>query len=195
MHACGLPVVDLHAIHPHVTLAGLGVARHDARESDEASRVLWPALQDWKVEKREAIALDYFFAGAGRDCARKKLSCFRQEGEHLQFVEESLWRLEVHEDAHALSEFVEGSDAERQLHARVRAKLINEKLRSWIALEVLEQERGTSGPLRCARLDGRGARPHMVYGFADAVGDFGDFQDRIDFGVDAFEFAGTVERG
>jgi hypothetical protein len=31
--------------------------------------------------------------------------------------------------------------------------------------------------------------------FADAVGDFGDFQDGIDFGSDAFEFTGAVEGG
>jgi hypothetical protein len=31
--------------------------------------------------------------------------------------------------------------------------------------------------------------------FADAVGDFGDFEDGVDFGLDAFEFAGAVEGG
>jgi len=31
--------------------------------------------------------------------------------------------------------------------------------------------------------------------FADAVGDFGGFQDGVDFSLDAFEFAGAVEGG
>ena len=30
---------------------------------------------------------------------------------------------------------------------------------------------------------------------ADAVGDFGDLQDGVDFGTDLFQFAGAVERG
>src|ERR1022692_2512126 len=69
---------------------------------------------------------------------------------------------------------------------------------------VLEKERGAAGfwcrvPPRFAWRDSRGGCPHMVcggaYAFADAVGDFCDFQDGVDFGLDAFEFAGAVEGG
>jgi hypothetical protein len=31
-------------------------------------------------------------------------------------------------------------------------------------------------------------------GFGDAVGDFGDLQDRVGFGANAFEFSSAVER-
>lgn len=53
-----------------------------------------------------------------------------------------------------------------------------------------------ASPTRAKRWLGRGA---LVVGsslaFAYAVGDFGNFEDGIDFGLDAFEFAGAVERG
>jgi hypothetical protein len=74
-----------------------------------------------------------------------------------------------------------------------------------MAFEVLEEERGAAGggeiPPRFAWRDGRGGRPYMGCGgsrqmhFADAVGDFGNFQDGVDLCLDAFEFAGAVEGG
>ncbi len=36
--------------------------------------------------------------------------------------------------------------------------------------------------------------PLGVAAFGDAVGDFGDFENRVGFGLDAFELAGAVER-
>jgi hypothetical protein len=72
-------------------------------------------------------------------------------------------------------------------------------LRAGVAFEVLEEECGAAGSVvptsrkigeKWGTLCGGAA-----YAFADAVGDFGDFQDGVDFGLDAFEFAGAVEGG
>jgi hypothetical protein len=41
----------------------------------------------------------------------------------------------------------------------------------------------------------RGQRWGPRHSFADTVGDFGDFENRIDFGFNAAEFAGTFEGG
>src|ERR1700722_2558445 len=71
-----------------------------------------------------------------------------------------------------------------------------------MAFYVLEQEGGAARvhwrvPPHFAWREGRGARRHMVCrsdcAFADAVGDFCDFEDGVDFGLDALEFAGPVE--
>ena len=51
VHAGGALVVDLHAIHADVALAGSGIAGDDAGQSDEASGIFGPALQDGKVER------------------------------------------------------------------------------------------------------------------------------------------------
>ena len=77
VHASAAPVIDLHAIHAHVALAGLRIARDDARERDEAATVFRPALQDGEIEKRKIIALDDFFAGAGGDGLGKELADLR----------------------------------------------------------------------------------------------------------------------
>ena len=53
VHAGGALVVDLHAVHADVALAGFRVAGDDAWQGDEAACILRPALQDGKVEQRE----------------------------------------------------------------------------------------------------------------------------------------------
>jgi hypothetical protein len=59
---------------------------------------------------------------------------------------------------------------------------------------VLEEEGGAAGLSSFARPASRGRLSPHVH-FADAVGYFCNFQDGVDFGLDALEFAGAVERG
>jgi hypothetical protein len=135
-------------------------------------------LQDGEVEEGKIVVLDDFFAGAGGDGLGEELSGFGEEREHFQFVEEALGRFDVEKHFDAVGEFVEGSDAEGKLHAGFRAELVDEKLRVGVTFYVLEEEGGAAG-----------------FRFTYAVGDFGDFEDWICFGLDAFEFAGAVEGG
>ena len=141
VHARRALVVDLHAIHADVALAGFRVARDHAGQSDEAARVFRPALQDGKIEEREIVAFDDFFAGAGGNCPGKELAHLGQHGQHLYFVEKALRRLDVHEGANAVGDFVEGVDFESAAHAAGRAELIDEKLLAGIAFEVFKQQR------------------------------------------------------
>jgi len=200
--AGGGGVVDLEAIHSDIPFATVGVTGDDAGESDEASGVLRPALQYGEVEEGEVVALDHFFAGAGGDGLGEKLSGFGEERKHLEFVEEALRGFEVHEDLDAVGEFIEGVHTQGQLHAGFRAELVDEDLRAGVVSYVLEEEGGAAGPSSFARPDspfgsaqsrlGR-LSPHVH--LADAVGYLGDFQDGVDFSLDALEFAGAVEGG
>ena len=83
MRASGLAIVDLEAVHAQVSFSRLWVPRGDARERDEASGVLRPALQDGEVEQRKVVAFDDFFAGAGGNCFWEKLSGFGEEWKHF----------------------------------------------------------------------------------------------------------------
>ena len=52
-----------------------------------------------------------------------------------------------------------------------------------MALDVLKKKSWASGAI------------FVRAGFADAVGDLGDFEDRVSFGTNFAKLAGTVERG
>ena len=123
--ASGGGVVDLEAVHADIAFAGVGVAGDDAGEGDEASGVLRPALQDGEVEEGEVVALDDFFAGACGDGLGKKPSSFGEERKHFEFIEEALRGFEVHEDADAVGEFIEGVDPEGELHAGFGSELVD----------------------------------------------------------------------
>ena len=55
MHAGGRVVVNLHAIHAEVAVAGVGVARDDAGQRDKAPAVERPALEDRQVKQRRRL--------------------------------------------------------------------------------------------------------------------------------------------
>jgi hypothetical protein len=109
---------------------------------------------------------------------------------------------EVHEDADAVGEFVEGSDAEGQFHAGFGAELVDEELMAGMAFDVLEEQGGAAGLYRFVvpRSRKRGETWGTLFfvlhvHLAHTVCDFGDFEDGVDFGLDAFEFAGEVKGG
>ena len=64
VHAGGLAVVDLHAIHSDVALARARVAGDDAGQGDEAAAVVRPALEDREIVEVEVLAPDHFLAAA-----------------------------------------------------------------------------------------------------------------------------------
>ena len=182
VHAGRALVVDLHAVHTDIALTGFGVARDDAGERDEAASVFGPALQDGEIEQREVVALDDFFARAGRNGLREELAHFGEHGEHLDFVEEALRGLDVEETADAIGDFVERVDFEGEIHAAGGAELVDEELLAGIALEVFEEERLAADTSL------------LISTLRNPVGDFGDFENRVGFGADAFQFAGAFER-
>ena len=63
-----------------------------------------------------------------------------------------------------------------------------------MSLDAFEEECRAAGLPGLARTDSRGRLSPHVH-LTDPVGDFGDFQDGVDFGSDALEFTSAVERG
>ena len=57
VHAGGLAVVDLHAVHADVALAGCGVAGDDAGEGDEGAAVLRPGGEDGELSEVDPFRL------------------------------------------------------------------------------------------------------------------------------------------
>ena len=109
----------------------------------------------------------------------EKLSCFREEREHFEFVEKTLRGFKVHEDPDTVGEFVKRIHSKCKLHACFGAELVYQYLRTRVLLHILKEQR------RTARFS--------TFRLAHTVCDFGDFQNRVNFGLDALQFAGAVE--
>jgi hypothetical protein len=189
VHACGALVIDLHAVHAYVALAGFWVAGDYARESDEAARVFRPALEDGEIEEGKIVALDDFFAGAGWNSLWKELAHLSQHGEHFYFVEEALRGFDIHEGSDAVGDFVQGVDFEGAAHATGGTELVDQELLAGIVLQVFEQESVAA----CASL------LFFIFilfsrTFRNPVRDLGYFENRVCFGADSFQFSGAVER-
>ena len=131
-------VVDLHAVHPQVALSRSRVASGHAGQGNEASGILRPALQDREVEHREIFALDHLLAGPAVHAFWEKLACLGKQGQHLQLVQKSLRGFHIHEHPNTPGNFVVRIHSHRQLHARFRAELVNQKLRTTVAFHILK---------------------------------------------------------
>ncbi len=150
VHSGGAVVVNVHAISADVALAGFRIFGYDRGKRNEPSAVLRPALQNRKVEQRKIIVLDHFLARAGGDFLGEELAHLGQHGQHLDFVEQALRRLHIHEELDAVGDLVQRIHVERQPHAALRAKLVDQHLGARLALDVFEQQRRAAGPLFAA---------------------------------------------
>ena len=184
MHAGTALVVHLHAIRSGITLTRLEIFGDHRRQRNEAASVLRPALQDGKIQQREIVALDHFLARTGGDFLGEKLAHLGQHGQHLDFVEQPLRRLHVHEVLDPVGDLVERIHVQGQPHAAFGAELINQQLGSRIAFHVLEKQCRPAGTM-------------LTTGppFGDPIRDLGDLQHRIGFRLDALQFSRFVERG
>ena len=183
VHARGFGVVHLHAVHAHIPLPCFRIAGDDAGQRDKPAGILRPALQHRKIQQRKIIFLDDFFARARRHLLGKKFPQVGQHGQHLDFVQQALRRLHVHERVNAGGDFIQRIHFQRHLHAPRRAKLVDEQRHTGVSFDVFKQQR------RAAGLGGAAS------GFGDAVGDLGDFEDRIYFGAHPAQLARSVEGG
>ena len=185
VHAGGLAVVDLHAVHADVALAGFGIAGGDAGEGDEAAAVLRPGLEDGELEDVDLVAVeDDFLAGSffGVDGLGEEAADFGEHGEELELVQDAGGDDRAEEGFDALGDVVEGVDLERETHAALGAELVHQDLRALVAGDVFEEQRGASG------------LGSSLPGLGGAVGDLGHLEDGGDLGGDALQLASFIER-
>ena len=168
VHAGGALVEDLHAVHAAVALAGVGIAREDHRQRDEAAAILRPALQDGVIEEREAVVRMTSWQGPLATIFGKERAHFGQLRQHFELADQALGHAHFEKLDDARGDLVDGHDFERDLHAAHGGEGIDEH-GNVEALGLFEEQRGA------AALHG-------------AVGEFGDFEDGIHFEGDALQF-------
>ena len=185
VHSGGLAVVDLHAVHADVALAGFGVAGDDAWEGDEAAAVLGPGLQDGELVEVDVLAfVDDLLAGgvfAGDDFGEEAAD-FGEFGEEFELVEHGDGGDGVEEDADAIGDGVKALYIQGELHAGLGAELVHEDAGAGVAGDVLEEEGGASG-FGCSLAE-----------FGGSIGDLRHLQVRGDGLLDALDFVGAIER-
>src|SRR5438270_13972790 len=99
MHAGGALVVHLHAVHANVALSCSRTAGDDTRQSDEASTILRPALEDGKIQQRKPILLYDLLAWTGRNDLRKEFAHVGEDRQHFELFEEPFRGLAVQQFA------------------------------------------------------------------------------------------------
>ncbi len=185
VHAGGLAVIDLHAVHADIALSGFWIAGHDARKSDERAAILRPGGEDGQFEQVDSLpsiglaAMDDLFAGGvfGRDDFGEEAADLGELRQQLQLVHEAGWCLRLDESADAVGDGVERVGFERELHTALRPELVHQDFGAGISSDILEEQRWAAG---------------FRYAFAEfggAIGDLGHFEIRADGLADAAEFA------
>ena len=143
VHARGALVVNLHAIHADIALAGFRVAGDHARQGDEASGILRPALQDGKVVQRKLSCRMTSLQGPVATVLGKNLPISASMGSIF-----TLSRKPCGDFTSMKARMRSAIRRERRLRAPgscgVGAELVDENLRSGMAFDVLEEERGAA---------------------------------------------------
>ena len=138
MHSCFRGGEDLHPVHSEVFVAGVGVFGVNAGKSDEASSVLWPALEDGEIKQgweRGCLvgclgwveSVDDVFARAGGDVSGFGV----EESESLEGEvpggAQVGWGFCFEEQGHFFDEFVDGIESESGCHAAMGAHDVDGK--------------------------------------------------------------------
>ena len=148
VHSGGLAVVDLHAVHADVALAGFRVAGDDTGEGDEAASILRPGLEDGELVEVDVFALvdDLLAAGvfAGDDLG-EEAAYLGQFGEEFEFVEHGHGGDGVDEDADAVGDGVERVNVSGRASCGLGAELVHQDAGAGVAGDVFEEEGGASG--------------------------------------------------
>ena len=171
---------DLHPVHAHVADAAFRIDRVDQRESDEASAVERPTLQNRKLRKPDLVArADHLLARPASPAipgqpARHPL----QQRQHAELVGQRRFRSgQLREQAlDPPGQVVETFHAQRQGDPAVGAHHVRQ-----------------DGERRARPLEQQ--RPTASRTFRLAVGQLGDLQHRIDFGGNSHQLAGALQRG
>ena len=174
VHARRALVIDLETVHPDVAFAGHRVLRKHHRQRNEAAAVLGPAFQHRIVEQRELLLPNHFLDRPALDLLGKKGAHLRELGQHAQFADQALRRLEFQVLGNTSGDRLHRIDLQGQLHLPHARERIDQ-YGDVVTFGVFEQQRRTAP-------------------FDRPVGDLGDFEYGIDFNGDSFELAVFFQR-
>ena len=125
MHARGVLVVDLHAVHADVAFAGLRVARDDAGQRDEGAAILGQVVSTGSFAgRRPSPCEDDLLAGGvvAIDDLGKKLPTSASIGSNFSLSSRLVGVCGLMQHADAVGDVVERIDVESQLHAALRSR-------------------------------------------------------------------------
>ena len=148
MHAGGLAVVDLHAVHAYVALAGFGIAGDDAGQCDERASILRPSGEDGQFEQVNSLpsvgdrAVDDLLAGgvSGGDDFGEEAADLGEFWKELELVEEAGGRLGVDQGADSFGDCIERIGFEGEFHAAFGAELVHQDFGARKACDVFEEK-------------------------------------------------------
>ena len=172
MHARGLTVVDLHAVHANVALTAFGVPGNHAGKGNEAAAIQRPALEYREIEDVEVFPQDHLLTRGVIffHRAREKPAHPGQHGQHLQLAQQALRRLEVEQSLDSSCYVVKTIDIERHLHAPLAAKLVHQHPAARVSFYLFKQQcRATR-----SALDSRAFAP-----LGDSIGNLGDLENGV----------------
>ena len=99
-------VMDLQAVHAHVTAAIDGAFGDDQRQRDRAAAVFRPALDDRQLAHVEVFGLYNFLARPGAHQLRRHFRQAAEQRQHFDFLEEPRRRLELDQFADLVGDLV-----------------------------------------------------------------------------------------
>lgn len=207
VHAGGLGVVNLDAIHADVAVASVGILGDDAGEGDEAAAVVGPAFEDGQVEERRSccvlrvaccglgdhrsirpvggaggggvVAVDDVLARAGADGFGFGVAKVEGGAEEFQGFAQAGGRLGLHESAEFGGGGIDGFGADAHGHAAMGAEGVDGD-GEWGEL-----------PIHGRFFDEE--RLAATGGFHFAIGELGDFELGGNGLGDALEFTRLLE--
>ena len=178
MHARGLAVVLLQAVHAHVALARTRVIREGQGQCHEGAAIVRPALEDGDFVEIRMLCLHDLLAGRILHVLREvyRVLELRDERNHAHLVLHREIR-QLQELAQFVGHIVKFLHAECHSHALVAAECIH-KHGHLRALDVLEEQGHVLAALQ----------------LRDAIRDLRDLELRIYFRLDAPEQAALLQR-
>ena len=169
MHAGGLAIENLHAVHSAIAFAGLRIFRKHHGQSYERAAIARPAVQNRIFGEREILAFDDFLARAAGNVFRKRVTDLAQFRNHLQLVQQAFGLLHFQKSGDAQSDFIDIFHSQREFHSPHAGEGINQQ-RDARTFRFFKQQ------CRTVALNG-------------TVGEFGDLQIGVRFKRYALEFA------
>src|ERR1700761_3910677 len=142
VHTGGLPVVDLHTVHPDITLARFRSPCDDTRKRDEGPAVLRPGFENGQFEKIDICATPndlLTWRVFSSDYFGKEATYFGEGWKQFELVHEASRSLWFDQTANAVGDGVERIGLKGEPQTAFAAELIHQDPSTRITLHVFKE--------------------------------------------------------